>query len=260
MTRLPISVCMISAAEAHRIGRALASVAEWTSEIIVVLNHDANDGTDQIAAQFGAKVFREPWKGFIGQKQSAVGKSTQPWLLGLDADEAISEELRGEILATLGDDGQAARFHAYSFPRRSFYCGRWMRHGDWYPDRKIRLWQRGVGRVGGVEPHETLLVDCPVGKLRRDLLHFSNESIDRQLAKIAPYSESFVQHCLKNERRPSALDLAVRPFWRFFRAYVLRLGFLDGWPGYYVAWVSAFSTVTRYAKVREARLSQKGPP
>jgi hypothetical protein len=99
-----------------------------------------------------------------------------------------------------------------------------------------------------------------VGRLRNDLHHFSNESIDRQIAKIAPYSDSFVRHCLQSGRKAGALDLAIRPWWRFLRAYVFKLGFLDGWPGYYIAWLGAFSAVTRYAKVRESRLSSAAPP
>src|SRR5258708_7602913 len=97
MKKLPISVCMVSGAEAHRIGRALESVSGWVSEIVVVINAEVTDGTDKIAAQFGARVFREPWKGFVGQKNSAAAKALEPWILGLDADEAVSAPLHGEI-------------------------------------------------------------------------------------------------------------------------------------------------------------------
>jgi glycosyltransferase involved in cell wall biosynthesis len=243
---------MISGPEASRIGRALGSVGAWAGEIIVVLNVAVDDGTEQVAAQHGAKVFREPWKGFIAQKNSAADKATQPWLLNLDADEVVSPGLAEEIAAAVS--APATPYAAFEFPRCTFYCQRWIRHGDWYPDRIIRLWKRGAARWTGEDPHARLKVNGPVGGLRSDLLHYSNESINRQLEKIGPYADPFVRHCLEAGRRAGWLDLTVRPVWKFFRAYILRLGFLDGWPGYYIAWLGAFSTVTRYAKVREARL------
>lgn len=259
MKKLPLSVCMIAGAEAHRIGPALQSVAGWTSEIIVVLNTEVSDGTDRIAAEFGAQVHREPWKGFVGQKNSAAEKASQPWVLGLDADEVVPPRLRQEIESTLNQPQNPAKA-AFSFPRCTFYCGRWIRHGDWYPDRVTRLWNKQAARWEGIEPHAYLSVDGPVGRLRSDLHHFSNESIDRQIAKIAPYSDSFVRHYRESGRGAGVLDLAVRPWWRFLRAYVFKLGFLDGWPGYYIAWLSAFSAATRYAKVRESQSLPGAPP
>jgi glycosyltransferase involved in cell wall biosynthesis len=159
MNRLPISVCMISGAEARRIGRALESVAGWTGEIIVVLNEDVRDGTEEIALKHGAKVFREPWKGHVAQKNSAANKAGQDWILGLDADEEVSAELRQEIATTLQNPAAAVGKAAFSFPRLNYYCGRWIRHGDWYPDRKTRLWRRGKGRWGGEDPHDRLEVE-----------------------------------------------------------------------------------------------------
>ncbi|HZT23127.1 MAG TPA: glycosyltransferase family 2 protein [Verrucomicrobiae bacterium] len=144
MLKLPISVCLIAGNEARRIRRALESVAGWTSEIIVVLNDDVNDGTDKIAESFGAKVFREPWKGHIAQKNSAAARAGAEWILGLDADEAVSPELREEIEKRFAAPENLQPFAAFSFPRCTFYCGRWIRHGDWYPDRQIRLWRRGI--------------------------------------------------------------------------------------------------------------------
>jgi glycosyltransferase involved in cell wall biosynthesis len=258
MKKLPLSVCLISGAEARRIGKALSSVADWAEEIIVVLNEGVGDGTEQIAKSFRAEVFHEPWKGFAGQKNSAAQKARQPWILGLDADEVVSAELRTEICQTLEDARKTSRYSAFEFPRCTYYCGRWIRHGDWYPDRVTRLWRRESGVWGGVEPHASLTLQGAVGRLRSDLLHFSNESIDRQIAKIGPYSDSFVRHCLGRGRSAGFLDLSARPVWRFLRAYFFRLGFLDGWQGYYIAWLSAFSTLTRYAKVREAQL-EKAP-
>lgn|ERR1051325_3733553 len=249
-TALPISVCMISGAEAARIGRALESVAGWTSETIIVLNEEVGDGTEEIARQHGAKVFREAWQGHIAQKNSAASRAQQEWLLGLDADEAVSPELRVEIEQLFADPPRLARFSALSFPRFSRFCGRWIRHGDWYPDRQTRLWRRGKACWGGVDPHDRLVVQGTVGSLRGDLQHFSAETINQRLQKIIPFSDEFVRQHLE-DRRPGIFELAARPFWRFLRAYFLKLGFLDGWQGFYIAAHTAFSTLVRYAKLRE---------
>jgi glycosyltransferase involved in cell wall biosynthesis len=252
-----ISVCTISGAEAGRIGRALASVQDWTLERIVVLNEEVRDGTEEIALKHGARVYREPWKGYIAQKNSAADKATGEWLLDLDADEAVSPELRDEILKTVSDPAAARGRSAFSFPRLSWYCGRWIRHGDWYPDRTIRLWRRGKARWGGVDPHAILSVDGSVCKLRGDLHHFSRESINVHLGKLSHFSDEFVRQHQDKPGVPGIIEMAARPCWRFIRAYFLRLGFLDGWPGYYIAAHTAFATLVRYAKLREARLPDR---
>ena len=252
MAKLPISVCMISGAESHRIGAALQSVAAWTSETIVVLNQDVQDGTEKVILQHGGQVFREQWKGFRIQKNSAAQKATQPWILGLDADEVVSDELRTEIQRLFERPEALEPYAAFSFPRLSWYCGRWIRHGDWYPDRGTRLWRRGRAEWGGGDIHEKLQVNGRVGKLRKDLHHFSRESINAHLQKVIPFSDEFVRQRLSAGAGLGLVELRFRPVWRFWRAYIFRLGLLDGWPGYYIACHTAFSTVVRYAKLREA--------
>ena len=249
--RLPLSVCMISGAEAARIGRALESVADWAAEIIVVLNEKVDDGTEEIARKYGAKVFRESWKGFIAQKNSCSEKAGQPWLLNLDADEVVSVQLLEEISAVV--TSASTPHAAYEFPRCTFYSGRWIRHGDWYPDRVLRLSRRGSARWAGEDPHARLEVIGTTGRLRSDLLHFSNESIAGQIAKIAPYQGEFVKRRVVEGGPAGLIELVFRPGWRFFRAYFLRGGFLDGWQGFYIAALGSFSTLTRYALLREAR-------
>jgi glycosyltransferase involved in cell wall biosynthesis len=244
---------MIAGNEAQRIRRALESVADWTGEIIVVINDDVSDGTDKIAESFGAKVFREPWKGHIAQKNSAADKATQPWILGLDADEEVSPELRVEIQNLFTEPEKLARFAAFDFPRRTQFCGRWIRHGDWYPDRQTRLWRKGRACWGGVDPHDKLIVQGRIGNLRSDLLHYNAETIDRQIAKISSYSEAFARDAAAHNHAASGSDVVLRPLWRFLRSYFFRLGFLDGWQGGYIAWMTAFYTATRYAKVRAAK-------
>jgi hypothetical protein len=255
---LPISVCLIAGNEAARIRRALDSVADWTGEIIVVVNDDVADGTDKIAASFGAKVFREPWKGFKAQKNSAAEKAACDWLLGLDADEVVSPELRAEIQNLFAEQEKLTRFAALSFPRCTFYCGRWIRHGDWYPNRQTRLWRKGHAYWGGVDPHDKLLVDGLIGKCKNDLLHYSMEDLNHLVRKTLAYSDYFLRQQIETGRKVSSLDVWMRPVWRFGRGYLLRLGFLDGWQGFHVAWMGAFYTFLRYARVLEEQ--HKTPP
>jgi len=250
--RLPISVCMIAGNEAPRIRRSLESVAGWISEIIVVLNEDVADGTDKIAGEFGAKVFREPWKGFIGQKNSAAEKCGQPWVLNLDADEVVTVKLRDEISGYfVGGNSSCV---AYSFPRCTYYLGRWIRHCDWYPDYCIRLWQRGRARWAGVDPHARLDVEGRIGRLQNDLQHFSNDSVNAHIQKIIPFTDEFVRQHSKRAAGSAVSGLIIRPVWRFVRAYFIRLGFLDGWQGLFIAWLNAFSTASKFAKLREQQM------
>ena len=255
--KLNLSVCLIAGNEAHRLARTLASVAGWAGEIIVVLNDDVSDGTDKIAESFGAKVFREPWKGHIAQKNSASEKAGGDWLFGLDADEVVSPELRAEIQNLFSAPAKLAPFTAFSLPRCSFYLGRWIRHGDWYPDRKIRLWRRGQAGWGGTDPHDALLVQGAVGRLQGDLLHYSMDSLNHHVRKTIAYSDTFARQQMERGRAAGNWQMWFRPWWRFVRGYVLRLGFLDGWQGYVIARMVALETFLRYAKVRAA---QAQPP
>lgn len=254
MDRLPISVCMVAGNEAHRIRRALESVAGWTCEIVVITDDAVTDATEEIAASYGAKVIREPWKGISGHRNLASVKATQPWLLALDADEVVSPALRDEISQVLSATGARANASpaAYGFPRCTFYSGRWIRHGDWYPDRIVRLWRNGKGHWSG-NLHEKLIVQGRIVYLRGEILHYSMESLEHQIRKMLKYVDIFVQTQLERGRTVTFLDLLVHPLWRFCRGYLFRLGFLDGWQGFTISWLAAFYTFLRYARVREAQ-------
>ena len=252
-TSLPISVCLISGSEAHRIRRALESVAGWTREIVIVLNEDVTDATDKIAAEFGAKVFREPWKGYAAQKNSAAKKAGQEWILSLDADEAISSQLRAELIKTFAPGNLSSQIAAYSFPRCTFYYGRWIRHGDWYPDRKVRLWRRNRAEWRGQSVHETVVVDGEIGRLKNDLWHYSMESLNHHLQKSITYSDLFARERLEGGKKVGGMDLWFRPWWRFCAATFCGAGFWTAgrdtpWRGW-----SAQEVFLRYAKVREAQ-------
>src|SRR5580700_3020206 len=146
MTKLPISVCLVAGNEAHRIRPALDSVKDWTSEIILAIDDKVTDGTDEIARSYGAKVISQPWRGHAAHRNFAADHATQLWLLAIDADEVVSDQLRDEIAAVFQGHGSVGLPAAYSFPRLSYFGGRWIRHGDWYPDRKVRLWLKTAGK------------------------------------------------------------------------------------------------------------------
>jgi len=258
-TPLPISVCMISGPDSARIGRALKSVQGWVAETIVVVNDDVTDGTDKVATEHGAKVFRESWKEHIAQKNSAADKATQPWILGLDSDEEISDKLKDSIqrfFLTAKDGGPAALRMA----RCSLFLGHWVRHGDWYPDWQTRLWRTGKGKWGGIDPHDRLIVEGSVGTLSGDILHYSNPSISSYISKINYFSDLYLESRLKKRSRWLPAEATFRAFWRFFRAYVFRLGFLDGYPGFYIAASTFYSTLVRHTRLLEHNLSKRPIP
>jgi len=248
-----ISVCLISGAEAQRIASALKSVAEWTQEIILVLNEEVEDETETIAREFGAKVFREKWKGHVEQKNSASNKAAGDWILAIDEDEVVSSELRKEIEILFQTPGRLAPYTGFSFPRCSYYCGRWIRHGDWYPDRKLRLWRRGQARWQGINPHDEVAAEGRIGKLRGQLLHYGTGTIEDQMKKMVTYADIFTQGYICGERRVSYFDLLFRPLWRFVRGFFFKLGFLDGWQGLTISWMTTFYTFLRYFKAFEAQ-------
>jgi glycosyltransferase involved in cell wall biosynthesis len=257
MSLLPVSVCIISGPEARRIGRTLASISSWVAEVNVVLNEDAHDGTEEICREHNARVFREPWRGYVAQVNSAAAKATQEWILGVDADEVVTPGLRAEIEAAVASEARVPRHVAFSMPRLSYYAGAWIRHGDWYPDRKVRLWKRGHGVWEGTEPHYHVEIQGPVGQFQSDLQHFSYADIRHHVAKLQIYSDLFARDAALAGRKVGRLDLWVRPPWRFFRGYFFRLGFLDGWQGFVIAWMSAALTFLKYAKLREANAAAK---
>src|SRR6266567_762948 len=222
MTKLPISVCFISGAEAERIGRALTSVADWTSEIIVVINEEVNDGTEEIARKHGAIVHRHKWQGFREQKNLAASFVSQKWILQLDADEEVSRELREELFRFF--QGEQERFAGASFPRKVWFLGRWITHGDWYPDRVLRLYRRDAGRWGGSEEHCCVELKGAEKKLSADLLHYSNPTINHYLQKFPFYADHYLRGQLTAGKRWSAAAVILRSLWRFFRAYLFRLG------------------------------------
>jgi glycosyltransferase involved in cell wall biosynthesis len=252
MTRLPLSISIISLNEEANLRRCLTSV-EGLSEEIVIVDSGSTDGTAEIAAEFGTRFVTQTWLGYTAQKNHCLSLCTQPWILALDCDEELTPELRTSIQHFFSH-GDEAKFEGAWMSRLVWFMGRWINHGDWYPDRKVRLFRRSQGQWqadSGGQVHERLVVDGPCTTLRGDLLHYSFKNIQHYLTKHIQYSDFFLQTQQSQSRRWSLLHNLFRPCWRLFRAYVLKRGFLDGFPGLWIAVATAFFTFDRYSRVFE---------
>jgi glycosyltransferase involved in cell wall biosynthesis len=232
-------------------------VQGWVSEIVVLLN-DTTDDSAAIAGRHGARVVEAEWLGFRETKNSALAKATQPWVLSLDADEEVSSALRDEIIRFFSERGGSTRFAGADFPRKSWFLGRWITHGDWYPDRCLRLFRADAGRWGGDPAHTHVLVQGQVDHLHSDMHHYSYPTLPDQIWKMSRQSDDFLRYQSVVGRRWSLGHALFRPTWRFLRAYVLRCGFLDGYPGFYIAASTAFGTLLRYSRLYEAE-REKSP-
>ncbi len=251
MSRLPLSLSIITCNEEVNLRRCLASAAELASEIIVV-DSGSKDGTCAVATEFGARVQHQDWLGHRDQKNIALGLCTQPWVLALDSDEELSAELRQSILAFF-ESGEHERNDGAWMNRRTWFLGRWIRHGDWYPDRKLRVFRHDRATWSGSPEHDYIALagDGPTTRLSGDLLHYSFRDISHYLSKHIGYADVFLAREQARGRGFSWLSVLTRPPWRFLRAYVLRLGFLDGFPGLWIAVATAFYAFVRYSRTYE---------
>ena len=241
-TRTGLSACIITYNEADRIEECLQSV-DFCDEVIVVDSH-STDGTRELAAARHARVIERDWPGYRSQKQFAVEAAHNDWVLCLDADERVSAELRAEIESWrqrgFGDSA------GWSVPRITDYFGRFLRHGNAYPDRLIRLFDRRRGGWIGREIHENTRVNGPVGRLKGHLEHYSYRSLTDHLGRMQSYADLMGQALYESGKRCGLAKVLLNPQWRFFRGYVLRLGFLDGWRGLVFALVESSYVRRKY--------------
>jgi glycosyltransferase involved in cell wall biosynthesis len=248
---MPLSVAIITRNAASQLGACLASAA-FAQEVVVV-DSGSTDGTVELAARHGARVIRKEWLGFGPQKQFAVEAASHDWVLCLDADEAVSPELRAAIIAEL----KAPRGLVYAMPRRNRFLGRWLRHGEGYPDWSVRLFHRGHARWGKETVHEKVSTQQPVLRLQGDLLHDSAESLEKYLDKQNRYTSLQAESMRAAGRRASVLQLALSPVLRFVKFYILRLGFLDGVPGLVHVAIGCMNSFNKYAKLRALERAAK---
>ncbi|MGZ8231045.1 MAG: glycosyltransferase family 2 protein [Burkholderiales bacterium] len=239
-----VSAVVITKNEEAAIGRCLESLS-WAHEVVVV-DSGSTDRTIEICTALGAKVHSADWQGPATQRNRGIDHATGDWILALDADEWVTDELRREIEGTLTGSSTAV---AYRIPRLSSYCGRYMRHGGWWPDYVSRLFRKGAARFGGGIVHDHLICEGPTGRLRNHLMHEPFTDMSRVLDKLNAYSTWGAQKLQEDGARSGLTRAVAHGAWAFFRTYVLRAGFLDGREGLMLAISNAEGTYYKYVKL-----------
>ncbi len=253
MIKHEISACIMTFNEEHNIRRCLESVT-WCDEIIVV-DSFSDDKTVEIARAFTDQIYSQQWTGYIEQRNFLKSKATREWVLFLDADEAISPPLKDEIIRELSQ--KTIDYAGFMSPRLVFYLDAWIRHGEWYPDLKLRIFKKNRGVAVGIEPHDQVLVDGPVKVLKNPIHHYTYTDIADHIEKMNRYSSITAREKALRHARFRWIDFVFRPLWRFIRGYFIQGGFLCGRRGFLVAIISSFGVSMKYAKLWEIEIYKK---
>ena len=248
-----ISACVIAFNEERKIRRCLQSLT-WCDEIIVV-DSFSTDRTLEICREFTDHVYQHEWLGYVGQRNLVREMSNYPWILFLDSDEEVSPALRDEILAEF--EQGTNDYVGYEFPRLVYYLGRWIRHGEWYPDVKLRLFKKEFGRTEGQEPHDRVSVNGAVKRLKNPVWHYTYDDITDHVNTLNRFSSIGAQQKFVHESPFRWTDLFFRPMFRFIKGFILRRGFLDGSHGFVIALMSAYGAYLKYAKLWEMYRRQR---
>ena len=235
--------------EERNIARCFDSVKGIADEIVVVDSH-STDRTIEICRLYNVKVIQHAFDGHIQQKNFAMEQASSDRVLSLDADEALSDELRKSII----DIKSNWQYDAYKMNRLTNYCGAWIRHGGWYPDCKVRLFDRRKGKWTGINPHDQYEVKNPkahIGYLKGDILHFSYYSISGHIKQVDYFTEISARVLFEKGKKASFIRPFISPAFRFFRDYILKYGFLDGYYGFVICMISSFANFLKYVKLRE---------
>jgi len=242
-----ISVVIITYNEELFIDKCLASIDGIADEIVVV-DSFSTDATEEICKKYNVRFIQHPFEGYRDQKNYALQFASHNNVLSLDADEALSEELRESILAVKDN----WKYDGYYFNRLNSFCGKWIRHSAWYPDRQLRLFYADKGKFGKLNLHEKFLMSNgeKVCKLKGDLLHWPCISLQDHLDKMEKYSTIGAEEFHKSGRKAYFFTPYVHFIWGFIRSYIIRLGFLDGSDGFLICSLYAKSTLNKYQKLR----------
>lgn len=240
-----ISATIITFNEGKNIERCIQSLFGVADEVIVI-DSGSTDKTIEIATGLGAKVITNPFEGHIQQKNFALTHTSFDWVISLDADESLSDELKKSILEIKGK----LTGTGYEFNRLTNYCGKWIKHGGWYPDKKLRLIKKGEGEWGGKNPHDKyILKSGKAGYLRGDILHYTFYSVEEHKAQIVRFTDIAAQSLFELGKRSNWIKIYVKAFAKFIRNYFIKLGFLDGVTGFHICRLSAHATYLRYYKL-----------
>lgn len=244
--QVKLSVVIITFNEEKNIGRCLESIKNVADEIIVI-DSFSTDATEEICRSYGAKFIERAWEGYAGAKNFGNAQAQHAYILSMDADEALSETLRKSVTK----EKKSGLKGGYSFNRLTNYCGSWIRHSGWYPDRKIRIFPKDGAKWEGELVHEVLKPDpdLEIIKLDGDLLHFSYYTEEEHLKQIEKYTDYSSVKAFKKGQKSNYFKIFYKTAFKFFRDYVLKLGFLDGKAGFIVCRNSAYAKYLKYYKL-----------
>jgi len=249
-----LSVVIITYNEEKNIARCINSVYQIADEVIVVDSHSI-DKTKEIAIAHGAKVIEHTFEGYIQQKNFALQQANYPWVLSLDADEALSDKLKNkiqEIKNNLTADG-------YTMNRLTYYCGRWIKHTGWYPDKKLRLVRKELAQWSGINPHDRLelIKSKNIKHINADILHYSYYSLHDHLNQLDKFTQISANELYKARINPNFWHFFIKPVHKFLNHYIYKAGFLDGYEGFQISIISAYGVFLKYAKLREIYRTNK---
>lgn len=249
-----ISVVIITYNEEKDIGRCIDAVKDIADDL-VILDSFSTDRTEEIVRAKGGRFEQHKFDGHIQQKNRAITYAKYPYILSLDADEVVSEQLKQEIIKVKENwdaDG-------YYFNRMTNYCGKWIKHCGWYPDRKLRLWDSRKGKWGGINPHDKFEMEdgCVEKFIKGDLYHYSYHSISQHVQQIDKFTKIGAEEALGRNKTANIFLLVVKPIWKFIRDYIVKLGFLDGYYGFVICGLSSVATFVKYLKMIELKKQRK---
>ena len=250
-----ISVAIITKDEEHNIRDCLESV-RWADEVVVVDNGSTDD-TLKICREYRVQVYEEEWKGYSGQKNSAIGKARNEWVLSLDADERVTPDLREEIAGALDENSSV---DGYFIARKNFFLGRWIKHCGWYPDFNLRLFRKSRGRFAERTVHEKVKVRGRTANLRYPLMHETYRSLSEFFQRMDRYSTLAAREMYQEGRKSGFYDIFFRPPFTFLQMYILRAGFLEGYSGFLLSSLYSIYTFAKYTKLKELKESERLHP
>jgi glycosyltransferase involved in cell wall biosynthesis len=250
VVRPPLSALVITLNEEHNLARCLNSLA-WAEEVLVV-DSGSTDRTCEIAKQCGARVVNNPWRGYGQQKNFGLSQVKNSWVLSVDADEEVSPALKEEILQFLQSDGKVGdtQYWGADLPRKTWYLGRWIVHGGWYPNRLVRLSHKKYSQWTEPEVHEQLQVNGLIYPLQQDLLHYTFRDVGDQVSTNIRFSRLGAKVARQRGETGSVCKIILKPVGKFLETYVWKLGFLDGLPGLVISINAAHSIFMKYVELR----------
>lgn len=245
--QVQLSVVIITLNEEKNIGRCLSSVLSIADDIVVV-DSFSKDKTKQICIDKNVRFITHKFEGHIEQKTWALTQAKYNHVLSLDADESLTKELQEELLKIKNN----WQYDGYSFNRLTNFCGKWIKHCGWYPDKKLRMWDASKGAWGGDNPHDKFILEkgATTHHINKDLLHYSFYTVDQHLKQIEYFSDISSKAAYEKGEKSNRFKIFYKSTFKFFRDYVLKFGFLDGYYGYVVCKNSAYAKKLKYTKLQ----------